>query len=84
MLCIKFIHLKNHLITFSNEAKLKYDNCWKGIKMFFVVVNAAIHEFLIFIIANLFSVSLEALVTNKTSTTHNPATSKPASEEETN
>lgn len=63
---------------------LKYDNCWKGIKVVFVIVDATIQEFFTFILANLFSVSLEALVTNKTITTHNPATSKPASEEETN
>lgn len=63
---------------------LKYDRFWKGIKVFFVVVDATIQKVFIFILANLFSVSLEALLTNTTIKTHNSAASKPASEEETN
>lgn len=56
----------------------------KSIKVVFVAVNATIQSFFIFVLANLFSVSLEALLTKKPITTHNSATSKPDSEEETN
>lgn len=78
------VSIKKNLTTFSNEANAKIRQLLKGYQSGFCGCRYNYTIIFIFILANLFSVSLEALLTNKTITTHNSATSKHTSEEETN